>query len=571
MAPITIGITAYREGALLQRAIDGMLSQSIRDWKGYIVVDGGGSDKTREVAENVRDPRVEVIFQDENTGPYPTREAIFSRSPHDIILHCDADDCLRPEAAEVVLDTFAKTGAAYAGFGAKLHYPDRIPRIIEGHRSTLKNFILYNDFPGYVLFLKSIWEKYQGYHRELLRGKADFELIMRLIHKEEPFAFSEHIIIDKYERRGSVQTSYQKELGNKHQIIVDSNPEVFSDPVLRNNFLLKGYRNSAWHNFINKEFTLSRINAVNAARHGSSWAVWPLQHLTRFNYPVVSPIASIRYELSNLNRLAKRRHPAIQIFDDLTQTTTRATQRRINPLKTACRLREWKGIRRIALKYLSGPPVPVYLKKDSRHPIWCRRDEFADFSAIHEIFYQKIYDLTRLPWKPDIIIDAGAHIGVFTRYCLSEGMDCEINAFEPDSENFKLLTRNLGHHNENITLKNVALGLSEHEAVLGGPSSMGRKLGSDVGERVQVRRLSTETSLSQCKRLLLKLDVEGSEWHVLDDIAPFLPADVFIFMELHDPVSDKGRLKKFSAEQNFEILEYREIEDAVISTLSRSG
>lgn len=274
---ITIGITAFREGKLLQRAIDGMLAQTVENWNGIIVVDGGHDDQTADIAKSVSDSRVKVLIQSENAGPYPTREVIFERSSNDIVLHCDGDDQLRPNAVKTVSDLFTNNPCKYAGFGAMHIFPDGSRNLIPGRKVTLKQYVLEGMFPGYPIMRKSLWESSGKYHRSLLRGRADFELILRFIRNKVPFSYTETVIIDKYEQPSSVQTSYREKLGEINKIIVDSNMHVFAEyPEVKRLFLARGYYEAAWEAFASRDIEAARKWANDYAQLMSSRAVWPL-------------------------------------------------------------------------------------------------------------------------------------------------------------------------------------------------------------------------------------------------------------------------------------------------------
>jgi len=70
------------------------------------------------------------------------------------------------------------------------------------------------------------------------------------------------------------------------------------------------------------------------------------------------------------------------------------------------------------------------------------RARTGDFLVVDEIFIHKIYDyaLLRLS-KGDIVIDVGAHIGVFTLAAALRG--ASVLSLEPDPENFELLQENI--------------------------------------------------------------------------------------------------------------------------------
>ncbi len=170
------------------------------------------------------------------------------------------------------------------------------------------------------------------------------------------------------------------------------------------------------------------------------------------------------------------------------------------------------------------------------------------YHSLVEIFQDKIY-LQELPAN-SYILDCGANIGLSAIYLKSICPTATIESFEPDNQNFDLLTKNVrscGLSNvhlhkkavwrENTTLKFVNDG-SLSSRVDESPSG---NLTIDV-EAVRLRDFMTKTID------FLKIDIEGAEYGVLKDIADKLYLVNNFFLEYH------GRFS-----QNDELLEMLEI------------
>ncbi len=158
---------------------------------------------------------------------------------------------------------------------------------------------------------------------------------------------------------------------------------------------------------------------------------------------------------------------------------------------------------------------------------------------VHEVFIQQPYYIS-LPDSP-FIIDGGANIGLATVLFKHLHPNSNVLAFEPDPETYALLERNVRHNDlAGVTLVNAALGRFEGEADLyfdpDVPGNLGmstEKVPSLKGKRrVPVKALSEFID----RRVdLLKLDIEGGEHAVVEDLAASGAGDLVdrIVMEYH--------------------------------------
>ncbi|HWX54004.1 MAG TPA: FkbM family methyltransferase [Verrucomicrobiae bacterium] len=139
-----------------------------------------------------------------------------------------------------------------------------------------------------------------------------------------------------------------------------------------------------------------------------------------------------------------------------------------------------------------------------------------------EIFAHQGYRFISRGPNP-VILDCGANIGMATLYFKWLYPGAQITAFEPDPSTFAVLKDNISANRlEDVEIHNVALGKEESEIDfhIAEPGSLmmsavaGRTTGQTI--RVACRRLSTFIA---GEIDLLKLDIEGMEEPVLDEIA----------------------------------------------------
>ncbi|MCC2654402.1 MAG: methyltransferase FkbM family [Microvirga sp.] len=184
------------------------------------------------------------------------------------------------------------------------------------------------------------------------------------------------------------------------------------------------------------------------------------------------------------------------------------------------------------------------------HPIWYRPGS-SDTELIYTILLKRgrkgeyaIEPAARAALGTvRTVLDIGANIGISTLYLAALFEDARIVAFEPVTENFSLLTRNTQHLTR-VQRQPVALGEADetiemlHSDV---PSNLGGYSRVATGsDRQRTVRVAMRAARRQCEELginaadVVKIDVEGSEWEVLNDLgSSFLSSCKFIIGELH--------------------------------------
>ena len=141
-------------------------------------------------------------------------------------------------------------------------------------------------------------------------------------------------------------------------------------------------------------------------------------------------------------------------------------------------------------------------------------------NLFEEIFIYQTYKFTSDDPHP-VIIDCGSNIGLSVMYFKMTTPSSVVLAFEPDGETFGLLTKNIRENDlKNVSLYNFALRDFETETTLyknnqSLTSSLYNNPGKQKEEIVLTKKLS---SYIEKKVKLIKIDVEGSELAIIDDI-----------------------------------------------------
>jgi FkbM family methyltransferase len=190
------------------------------------------------------------------------------------------------------------------------------------------------------------------------------------------------------------------------------------------------------------------------------------------------------------------------------------------------------------LKHISSGKIREYVYK--KKVIYYESP--PDFlHGLKEIFIDEIYNVS-LSSSP-YIIDCGANIGLSIIYLKEKYNDAHILAFEPDKKNYQLLQKNVTSFNlENVIIEEKAVWILDTELRF--------KNEGNMGSRIDVNSESDSTSVKavRLKSLLhrkvdfLKIDIEGTEYAVLNDIKESLFTVENMFLEYHGSFKQNNEL-----------------------------
>lgn len=207
-------------------------------------------------------------------------------------------------------------------------------------------------------------------------------------------------------------------------------------------------------------------------------------------------------------------------------------------------------------------------KKINSFNVFYRNED--EFRRIYkEIFINQEYKFSSKTKKP-FIVDCGSHIGLSILYFKSIYPDSEIFGFEPNPENFQILQKNI-KENRLSDVKVFNYALSDKEGVIdlhvsfneNDPWTWGDTIIYDMwGDKDNDKKVSVKTvKLSKyINKLvdLLKIDIEGSEQKVLEEIENKLHFVNVIVMEYHGTktgikVNDYSIIKRILEKNRFNI------------------
>lgn len=195
--------------------------------------------------------------------------------------------------------------------------------------------------------------------------------------------------------------------------------------------------------------------------------------------------------------------------------------------------------------------------------IYKLRGGSTDRFIINEVWIHKSYNPKGFEIKPnDIVVDIGAHAGIFTILASYFAKQGQVYAFEPFKENYNLLLENINLNKaKNIQAFNKAV--SDISGKLKfyvstsknkGQNSM-YKLGESQKE-VSVEKISFKDFIKTIPKIdFLKIDCEGAEYEILFSLSKKeLQKVKKISMEFHNYGKNKGDdLARFLQINSFKI------------------
>ncbi len=176
-AKVTVIIPLYNYAHTVVEALDSVRAQSLADLD-LVVVDDCSTDQSLQVALDWvhanagRFTRVSVIRNHANAGLGYTRNAAFSAAETAFILPLDADNVLRPQCCELLLEAATTSGAGFAypviqEFGGRAGVIGTLPydpsRLIGG-----------NYIDAMALIAKGTWSAVGGY-AQMRQGWEDYD------------------------------------------------------------------------------------------------------------------------------------------------------------------------------------------------------------------------------------------------------------------------------------------------------------------------------------------------------------------------------------------------------------
>ncbi|NSW45960.1 MAG: FkbM family methyltransferase [Bacteroidales bacterium] len=209
----------------------------------------------------------------------------------------------------------------------------------------------------------------------------------------------------------------------------------------------------------------------------------------------------------------------------------------------------WNGlIFYVKQLFISRKKEIKFKHKEYKYPLYLRA-ESSDIQTFYQVLFNQEYNI-KLEFKPNVIIDLGANIGLSSVFFANKFPESKIIALEPEKNNYDMLLKNTKNY-QNIVIYHNAI-WHKHADLSIKDNNLG-EWGYSVMESTHENQDNVKTltmidliNIHQITQIdILKIDIEGSEIELFQsNFEQWLPITKVIIIELHDWLR-KGCSKQF--------------------------
>jgi glycosyltransferase involved in cell wall biosynthesis len=184
---VSIITVVYNGADTIAEAIESVLGQTYPDIE-YIIIDGASTDGTQDIVARYGN-RISQFVSEPDRGLYDAMNKGIERATGEIIGILNADDLYRhSDVISRIVETFRQQEAD-AVYGdlvyAPREAPDRVMRYWEAGTYIPGAFLRGWMPPHPTFFVRAHVYRQHGYFTTALKSAADYELMLRFVHKHQ--------------------------------------------------------------------------------------------------------------------------------------------------------------------------------------------------------------------------------------------------------------------------------------------------------------------------------------------------------------------------------------------------
>jgi FkbM family methyltransferase len=190
----------------------------------------------------------------------------------------------------------------------------------------------------------------------------------------------------------------------------------------------------------------------------------------------------------------------------------------------------WNGTTRFVL--------PKQFKYNSKSFSIVGPEEKSLAWVFRDVVLDDEYGLSCIAKTPKTVLDIGVNIGLFSIWAGAKFPGAAIHVYEPNPALFEALTANVGQVGATVYTEGVSAQDGHGHFVENGESMVGQ---CSVASDGDIRLVSLRSAIERLGGSVdfLKMDCEGAEWEIFEDMEPFKAVEM-LRMEYHLTRADRS-------------------------------
>lgn len=235
---VSIIIPVYNDAQYIEQSVHSALNQTYPN-KEVIIVDDGSNAETKAILKRLA-PQITKLITQENKGQSRARNVGIKEAKGNYILVLDSDDYFDPTFCKKAVVVFErrKEVKIITSFVNRF-IANIIVDVFKPYGGDIKQFLSNNQATGSCMFLKSDFEKINGYDELMRKGFEDWEFYIRLL-QDGGIAYVIPEPLFNYRLRNDSTTSKANKIKYdllkyiyfKHQYLYKANYELFITHLL---------------------------------------------------------------------------------------------------------------------------------------------------------------------------------------------------------------------------------------------------------------------------------------------------------------------------------------------------
>ena len=199
----------------------------------------------------------------------------------------------------------------------------------------------------------------------------------------------------------------------------------------------------------------------------------------------------------------------------------------------------------LATRLLKNQEDTLLKKRDFKYFTLHYIRPYEVLKTYKEIFVEEIYKFDTTKTHP-VILDCGANIGISTIYFKTIYPNAIVHAFEPDAALFEILSKNIhGNQFKQVELHKAAIWTEHTTLSFENKGSEASHIDTTGQSDNKVEAIKLSSILANLDSVdFLKMDIEGAEYEVVKDCAPYLHKIENFFLEYHGKANETYKLNE---------------------------